>query len=366
MIYLWITWLFWPFFKRRIRPEVADWRHVALVQTAKIGDMVCTLPLIEALSAHGTALDVYHAPLTTGLLAHDPRINRRFALTPQAWRGWAGKWALAQQLRAARYDAIVLASINLPWILIAAWAGIPVRMAVSPDAPSRSMEWARTWLTHDLPHQRHQLILDEWRLLLHTVGRALPHSKEVHCSPSMSVAALVSNQLGAARAVGLGISAGNTLKALDIHTLIDIVNGLIAHGVERVVLVGTAADQAIAAQILAGTHAPEQVWNSCGQFDLDEIGELLRSLALYVGVDSGMTYLADALGVPVVSVVGPTEPREQRPLDRRARFIIENLPCYPCAFVHHTPHHCHRGDRACITRVSAARVVEQSLEGLRE
>jgi len=48
--------------------------------------------------------------------------------------------------------------------------------------------------------------------------------------------------------------------------------------------------------------------------DLVEAARWMAGADLYVGNDSGMTHVAAALGVPVVAIFGPTDPRVWRPL----------------------------------------------------
>jgi heptosyltransferase-2 len=64
-----------------------------------------------------------------------------------------------------------------------------------------------------------------------------------------------------------------------------------------------------------------------------ELAELvaLTSLAeLVVGPDSGPRHLAVALGVPVVAVCGPTDPRHTADHLARTRIVRVEVPCGPC------------------------------------
>jgi len=66
----------------------------------------------------------------------------------------------------------------------------------------------------------------------------------------------------------------------------------------------------------------------------ETLGDLLRVLArtaLFVGNDAGPAQLAGALGLPTVSVFGPSDPRVWRPLGRKVCAVACREPCAPCS-----------------------------------
>jgi ADP-heptose:LPS heptosyltransferase len=65
------------------------------------------------------------------------------------------------------------------------------------------------------------------------------------------------------------------------------------------------------------------------QLALEEAAGLLSACRLYVGNDSGLTHLAAALGVPTVTVFGPTDPQVWRPLGRRVAIALGRLSVDP-------------------------------------
>ncbi|GLS05992.1 glycosyl transferase family 9 [Chitiniphilus shinanonensis] len=356
---LWlVTWLCRPLLWLAQRREPAAPRRILLVQTAKIGDMICTLPVIDALARRfpDAALTVMHHPVNRALLKHDPRVTARWEADSSAWRGLGAKLRLARRLRAARYDWIVIASPNLPWLLLPLWAGIPRRIAVTANH-GRSVQRAEPLLTDALRHQGERLIVDEWAELLARLDVPVARDKPLYAAPDAD-AAVDALGLPAGSLIGIGVSAANKLKELGEDKVAALVGELLARSDAHVLLVGGPDDRALAARILGRQPSP-RVIDTTGRLALDRLPVLLARLAAYVSVDSGIIYLADALGVPVVSVVGPTDPREQRPLDPRSRFIVERLPCYPCSTVFRTASTCRVGTRACIGNVTATRIADE-------
>jgi ADP-heptose:LPS heptosyltransferase len=79
------------------------------------------------------------------------------------------------------------------------------------------------------------------------------------------------------------------------------------------VLFGTARDTAITREIAAG-FAPDRVRDLAGQTDLVGFARELRGCRLLVTNDTGGMHLANALGVPLIGLFGPTNPIRTGPV----------------------------------------------------
>ena len=93
--------------------------------------------------------------------------------------------------------------------------------------------------------------------------------------------------------------------------------------------------------------------------DLLSIGLLkafMTRCALLLSTDSGTRHIAVALGTPVVTVVGPTDPRYTAYCLERQRVIAKKVPCGPCHF-----RECPT-DHRCMTEIEAGEVAAAGLE----
>jgi heptosyltransferase-1 len=63
---------------------------------------------------------------------------------------------------------------------------------------------------------------------------------------------------------------------------------------------------------------------------LTELRALLRASQGAVAVDSGLSHLAAALGVPCLSLYGPTDPDRTGAVGNRQRWMAARFPCAPC------------------------------------
>jgi heptosyltransferase-2 len=97
---------------------------------------------------------------------------------------------------------------------------------------------------------------------------------------------------------------------------------------KRFVLLGTASDAPIASAVAAGFD-PARVENFAGRTDLLAFADQLRRCRLLVTNDSGGMHLANALGVPLVALFGPTNPVRTSPVFTAPVRILQPPGCPP-------------------------------------
>jgi ADP-heptose:LPS heptosyltransferase len=135
---------------------------------------------------------------------------------------------------------------------------------------------------------------------------------------------------------------------------------LIATG-RPVVLAGVASEQARCQAV--ARECPAAI-NLAGQTTLSELAALLQRASVCVTNDSGSMHLAAALGRPVVSVFGPTDPLWIGPYGQPGAVVRTGVPCAPCYLraLRRCPN-----EHRCMTEVTAGQViarVEQALMGM--
>jgi ADP-heptose:LPS heptosyltransferase len=129
-----------------------------------------------------------------------------------------------------------------------------------------------------------------------------------------------------------------------------VANRLVESGHEVWITAGSAAsERALAAEVLAGSDA--RVVAAPETPELDDLLALLARAGVFAACDSGPLHAASLCGVPVVQLLGPTDPVHNEPAAASPwRRIQVPLPCSPCR----------RGcaDPACMRAIAPARVVE--------
>ncbi|MFT3786411.1 MAG: glycosyltransferase family 9 protein [Tepidisphaeraceae bacterium] len=75
---------------------------------------------------------------------------------------------------------------------------------------------------------------------------------------------------------------------------------------------------------------PPGVIDLAAKTSLPQLVELLRRAKLVIANDSGPMHIASAVGTPMVTVFGPTNPVRTGPYGRDDTVLRLNLPCAPC------------------------------------
>ncbi len=123
----------------------------------------------------------------------------------------------------------------------------------------------------------------------------------------------------------------------------------------RVRIVGSEAERDLVGRIADGL-APDRCDVRIGT-DLGDLPAMAAECPLALTNDSGMLHVAEASGVSVVALFGPTHPRLGfAPLRRDSRALHTGATCSPCD--PHGPHECPRGDHRCLVDIDVDQVLE--------
>jgi len=88
----------------------------------------------------------------------------------------------------------------------------------------------------------------------------------------------------------------------------------------QVLLSGGPADRAVALRVASLANLPTRNVIA-GEFDISGTAAIVARAALFVGIDTGMSHVAAAVGTPTVAIFGPTNPRRYRPLGPHVRVV---------------------------------------------
>ena len=360
MIYILLTYLLYPFIYLIISlKRKKGFKRVLVIQTAKIGDMICVTPVFREIkkkysSARLTALI---DPVNKGLLERNPNVDEIIAIRHTDFKGLAGKVKLSGLIRKGNYDAAVCLNPNVPYALALFWGLVPLRISVMPDFAGITFRLASVLFTRLEKHKSGRMVIETYMLMLKNIEiESSDISREVYRSGGADAMAL--DLLGPIDRplTGIAVSSGNKMKEMGADRIAVLVNRLLDDTGTSIVLIGSAQDRDAAEAVLEHVSSRERVINAAGKFGLAELPALLERLSLFIGVDSGITYMADALSVPLINVAGPADMQDQRPTGEYAIIIRKKLACVPCSHAFSSPYSCRLGTRECITSVTAEEI----------
>ena len=106
-----------------------------------------------------------------------------------------------------------------------------------------------------------------------------------------------------------------------------VAESLLSHGGVHVVLVGDRAHAGQGEQVAEGLPG---IVNLVGRTNLGELLAVLKAADVVAGPDSGPAHLCSALGVPHVTLFGPTSEHRTAPHGNEELVIRSHVGCRPC------------------------------------
>ncbi|MCE9544416.1 MAG: glycosyltransferase family 9 protein, partial [Planctomycetia bacterium] len=134
------------------------------------------------------------------------------------------------------------------------------------------------------------------------------------------------------RLVAIHPHARRTANLWPTERFSELARQLAARDDLRVVLIGGPAASGMCDQIARGSG--DRIWRADGRFSMLGSAELLSHTAVMVTGDTGPMHLAAAVGTPMVTLFGPTDPMRTGPYCTNAVVIDKRIPCGHCKGKH--------------------------------
>lgn len=312
-----------------------------VIQTAFLGDVLLTTPLLSALAERHGPLDVVTTPGGVPLLETHPAVRLALPFDKRgADRGAAGLGRLARRLRAERYETAYLPHRSLRSALLVRLAGVPRRVGYRSG-------W-RTLYTETRPRPTAGHEID--RLL--ALADVAPHHQTM---PSLQ---LTAGDVAAAetflRTQGIAtpfvaLAPGSIWGSKRWPHYATLARRLLQHA--PVVLVGGPEDTPVGETIIreaTGGSPGGMMANASGRLTLRESAALIQRAGVLVTNDSAPLHLAQAVGTPTVAIFGSTVPAFGfGPRGPRDVVVgVDGLACRPCSA--HGPRACPLHHHLCM------------------
>jgi heptosyltransferase-2 len=318
-----------------------------VVQTAFLGDVVLTTPLLAALARRHGPVDVVTTPAAAPLLETHPAVRRVIAYDKHGRDGGPrGFVALARRLRAERYEAAYLPHRSLRSAALAWLAGIPRRVGFRDGWP----------LLYTAVRERPRAA--------HEIDRLLALADIAPGAERPSLALTAADRAAAERFLGehgigapfIALAPGAIWGTKRWPYYRELAERLSAR--VPLVIVGGPDDAALAGEITAAlARGARATANGCGRLSVRQSAEVIRRAAVLVTNDSAPLHLAQAVATPTVAIFGSTVPAfgfGPRGADDRV-VELPGLACRPCSA--HGPPSCPLGHHRCMRELTVQQVV---------
>jgi lipopolysaccharide heptosyltransferase II len=288
-----------------------------------LGDVVMALPLLRALRASRPDAElvlVAKKPLLA-LLESWGIADRTIALPPQG----LGYFAFFRGLRAEHPDIWLLFTNSFRGDLEAWLTGCRQRFGLLRPGKRRPLLTHAYVVPADFDERTHHQ-LELWENFLRHFGLNAPLDRTPIPAAPTSDRSTLNPPLSTLPPIGLIPGSENTpAKRWPVAHWRALIA---AHPTTHFVLFGTANDAPITAAIAAG-HDPSRVENLAGRTTLPDYCARLRACRLLVTNDTGGLHLANALGVPLLGLFGPTNPLRTGPVFSGPTRLLQPPACPP-------------------------------------
>lgn len=303
---------------------VATSERILVVPAGKLGDVVCTTPVLRAIREKLPRAKIYvrdwHS-VNAVLLADSGLVDDYIADVHM------GDYVAA--LRRERIDTVLITGPSLEDISAALIAGVP-QISAPRVVGGYSPQQVRPYLALLRFVQEFSFLIDAYapreRLrALEPLGIMVSDTKK-HLGYSESALKTRTNflkehNLTLGTYVIISPSVGNKIKAWPADRFARVAEHVVRKGMP-VVIIGGSRDGEEVAAMLRELKDPSSVINASAQFSLDELKAVIAGTGLFVSVDTGPLYIAEAFGVPTVDIVGPVDERVQPPIGSQHVVVV--------------------------------------------
>jgi heptosyltransferase-2 len=333
-----------------------------------VGDVVMATPAVRAVRDRWPDAEVTALCMPSGekILRGSPRIDR-FEVYDRRGRdrGPFGMHGVIRRLRGHGYDL----AIAMPNSFSSAWihrrARIPRRLGTAYGK--------RGWLLTDRfrpdmegNRRTPRSMVEHYADLLTTIGVSrgdesleLFETEEGRKTAHDTLSFLGVEEGDRVVAINPGASFGVT-KIWPVERMAEVADRLQEEHGLKPLLVGGPGEEMLLAELERKMRTPA-ISTEHEILDLDALKSAVRRCSLMITTDTGPRHFAVAFDVPVVVIMGPTDPRyTETNLDRTTVIRVEDLECSPCHLKT-----CPLTHHRCMTWIEPDQVVSAAADLLR-
>jgi ADP-heptose:LPS heptosyltransferase len=289
-----------------------DIERILIVKLDRIGDMVTTTPVFDALHAlfPRASLDIVGHPVPLSLLEGDERISERIPYRSWLYHpllilpGGPRAWWLALRLLGRRYLLVVYLRGTFAFLPL----GLFSRLAAAKFVPGEP-------------------VIDRYLKPLEPFGPIVNRQPRVHVRASSAAAMrkLLAEGVSGPSVV-VHASASSATKIWPVERYAALADRLAEELNARVHFLGNQTDKTWL-DAIAGRAAHGHAYHS--SLRLPEVAALIQACDLFIGNDSGLAHIAAGVGTRMVVLWGPVNLSMARPTapPERCTILYHDLPC---------------------------------------
>lgn len=299
--------------------------RILIVKLSAIGDCLHATPALEALrSGYPNAqIDWLVHDHCAPVLQGNPFLNEVLMWSRKTMFGDFLK--IVKQLRKRRYDIAIDQQGLLKSAVVARLSG-----ARKVFGPSEGRELSPIFYHHKLTNHADEHVVRHYLLRAKEAGATWEEEPEMLFPIKRSDEEFVDQFLselgwnGQTKLVVLNPSAGKEFKQWPPDRFGRLGRKIMESGDFQALVTGAPADRDLADAVMVA--GGENIWNLCGRTNLHQLAALFSRCELFIGGDTGPMHIAQAAGLRVLAMFGPTNPARLGPRKPQHRTIYHPGP----------------------------------------
>jgi lipopolysaccharide heptosyltransferase I len=329
---------------RKITLKQSPGMNILIVKTSAIGDVIQTLPALNALRKHypGAHITWLVEEAAADIISGHPALDRILVSKRKRWSkellGLSGMSAVKEiyrfikQLRDTKYDLVIDFQSLLKssvWIALTR-----AKRKVGFGQGMEHAEHSYIFLNERIPpvNMNHHAVLRDLMLLeaLGIDSKEIIFNFPIHDQARKQVDNLLALHGIIEKVLLIAINpvAKWETKLWSNRKFAELADRLIEQYLAQVIFTGDAGDRKTIADIMS--HMNRKAVNLSGETSLKTLAALYAKADLVISTDTGPMHMAAAVGTPVVALFGPTAPWRTGPFGEAHQIIRTGTACSPC------------------------------------
>jgi lipopolysaccharide heptosyltransferase I len=307
---------------------LASGSRVLIILLGALGDVVRGLAVVNALKDNDPSCHITWLvePASSGVVALHPAIDD--VIVFQRKEGMRGVLALRKALRARTFDVTLDMQRHLKSGLFSWLSASPRRLGFHPQ-DTKEGNWIFNTSYIEARGDGSSKI-DHYLSFVSALGLRIPNKVDTGLS-HITLGSIGGEWGQTLQRPYLGLILGSSRYSKDwpVEGYRGLLERFSVPGIESVVLLGDRSKVEMARQ-LEVVASPARIVNAVGKTTLRELVGIVHGARACVGPDSGPGHIAGALGVPHVTLFGPTPAGRNAPRGSESLSVVSSIGCSPC------------------------------------
>lgn len=344
--------------------KVRKWRNgIAVRMPNHLGDAVMSIPAIMELKKiipENCGLFVITPAYMTGLFESMPIVD---AIVPLAKPHAMWSKTESTEIKQLRPGAIILFNHSPRDAFSARFAGIPEVYGAARRGRSLLLTRALRFPRREPGNPKHSHQTMRYLALTSALGAPEWNGELPVIEPKVKIDEIAPEISALCRHPQLLLLAAGAAygaaKRWPAENFAAVAKYWIRHG-GIVAVLGSKGEREIGEKVCADLPS-NKIFNLCGKTGMCELIHLFKSAAYTVANDSGLMHFGAILDTHGIVPFGPTDFTDTGPITPKWKILSDRVHCAPCL-----KHSCPKGEKICMTPLTAARIIREVRKMVRE